>query len=168
MKIFILYATYSGGTKTAAEYLADILTKKGHIATVSSVLTTTENGTYDLNLNSLLESIISSDLVIFASNTWLENGKEGQMNQAFTRLDTALASQKFDGVTSAIFCLGDENYAQFCGSVEHLSEFVTKHGGRLISPQLRINQFYARQKESEEKLENWVSTILLTVESLKK
>ncbi len=168
MNIFILYATYSGGTKTAAEYLATVLTKEGHVPTVSSVLTTSESGSYDLDPETLFDSILSANLVIFASNTWFENSKEGQMNQAYSRLDAALGEKKFDGVTCAVFCLGDENYAQFCGSVEHLGEFVTKRGGKLLSPQLRVNQFYARQKESEKKLEDWMKEILSTAGTLTK
>ena len=126
MKIFILYATYSGGTKAAAEGLQKNLESQGHAVTLQSILNTSPQGLYELNADEILSKITSSQLVIFASCTWYENGQEGQMNSSFSMFDAALGSKTFANVPSAVFGLGDSNYAQFCGAVDNLELFVKR------------------------------------------
>lgn len=163
MKIFILYATYSGGTKDAAESLQKYLTNQGHTVTLQSILNTSGQGLYELDADKILGNISASNLVVFASCTWYENGQEGQMNSSFSMFDAALGSKSFGDVPSAVFGLGDSNYAQFCGAVDNLELFVKKHQGKLLEPSLRINQYYANRDHERKNLEEWANKILSVV-----
>jgi flavodoxin I len=162
MRVLILFATYSSGTQTAAEFLADFLREKGCEVDLRQV---SEMATDDIS---------KADLIIMGSPSWeRENFKyNGQPHYDYFKLfasygydadlpeEMRTTNTRWEGKKVAIFGLGEKNYPVFCGAVDYLEDFVEKLGGQLVVPSLRVNQFYFHQAENEQQLEHWVRLIL--------
>lgn len=129
MNILITYATYSGGTQAASEYLSQILTDNGHQATVKTISETS------------FEETLNYDLRIFASPTWDYEGKDGQPHQDFIAWMEKNKDKKFDGKNCAVLGLGDSSYAHFCGAVPIIEEFIKTAGGVLKKDSLKIDGY---------------------------
>ena len=97
MNIGIFYATYSGGTQAACEYLSQTLTSTGHQTMMKMINEVT------------FEDTLNYDLRIFASPSWDFEGKEGQPHQDFITWMQNNTGKKFDGKQSVVLGLGDSS-----------------------------------------------------------
>jgi flavodoxin I len=147
MNICILYATYSGGTETAAQTLLNTLKEKGHTVTISSPSTIKPG------------EVTQTDCTIFCTPTWDVNGNDGQPHEDFFKLMDAVKGQSWDGHRFAILGLGDSSYPHFCGSVDVLESFVASMKGSLALPSLRIDGFFYNQAENTQKIIAWARTL---------
>lgn len=147
MNILIIYATYSGGTQTASQFVANKLSALNHTVSLKQA--------HEIDPAELL----NHDLIIFGSPSWLQDGKEGQPHTDFVQLmarlkDTSLENKKF-----AIYGLGDTTYAHFCGAVDHIKKFVEESKGINIIEPLRIDGFYFNTQVAENNISQWVEKL---------
>jgi len=153
MHILIVYGTNSGGTRTAAELVHDVLADAGYRVSLKSAEATEPN------------DFQSADLVILGSCTWerFEGSQrlEGQLQEHMFGLTRRLASVPLAGRKFAVFGLGDSSYTHFCGSVDRLTEFLDSVHGEMIVPPLRIDGFYFKPEENELRLTKWAKSIKL-------
>ncbi|MBI5404625.1 MAG: flavodoxin family protein [Candidatus Kerfeldbacteria bacterium] len=152
MRILIIYATNSSGTRVAAERIHDVLVESGHAVIIkrANAVEPDELGQHDL--------------VILGSCSWERfAGKqrlEGQLQQHMFELAGRLQDKHFAMRKFAVFGLGDSGYTHFCGAVDHLVELVKQLGGKLVIEPLRIDGFFFRQEENEVRLAKWTHTLM--------
>lgn len=147
--ILLLYATYSSGTQSASQKVADFLQTKGVKVTVRRV----EDASVD-DLNNF-------NNIILASPSWMVDNKDGQPHIHMKEfLLQKAAGVNLEGKKIAIFGLGDTSYAHFCGAVDVMEKYVHDHGGELVQPSLRIDSFYFNEEENTKTLLNWVQQLV--------
>ena len=146
MNIGIFYATYSGGTQMATDFLSQDLKTAGHTVDLKPIAQVS------------FEDTLSYDLRIFASPSWDDEDKEGQPHVDFISFIEKSAGKNFGGKPCAIFGLGDISYGHFCGAVDHLEEFVKKSGGKLVTESLRIDNYMIDMDGYNKKLTEWAKT----------
>lgn len=149
MKALIVYATNSGGTFFAAQTIQDELSKKGWETSIMKASDVTPD-----------QIAGGHDLVILGSNSWNYGGAEGQMHQHFKDLHEKIGDRKYEGVKFAVYGLGDDSYQKFCGGADQLKEFVGAIGGQLVGEPMKIDRFYADQKQKEDHLRQWIGFIV--------
>lgn len=148
MNIGIFYATYSGGTQVATDFLATDLKTAGHTVDLKPIAETT------------FDDLLKYDLRIFASPSWDNESEEGQPHIDFINFIKANGGKSFAGKPCAIFGLGDISYGHFCGAVDHLQEFVKKSGGKLDIESLRIDNYMIDIDGYNKKLSDWAKTFI--------
>lgn len=143
MNILIAYATYSGGTQMAADFLAQNLKASGH--------------TVDLKRISeiVFEDTLLYDLRVFASPSWDDGEKEGQPHIDFISFIKNSEGKDFSNKPCVVFGLGDISYKHFCGAVDVLEEFIKKSGGKLIFQSLKIDNYFIDMDGYNRKLAEW-------------
>lgn len=147
MNILIAYATYSGGTQAACEFLTQIFTSAGHQVTMKMI---NEVG---------LEDTLSYDLRVFATPTWDYEGKEGQPHQDFITWMQNNNGKKFSGKASVVLGLGDSSYAHFCGAVPIVEDFIKSAGGILKTESLMIDGYLFNMDANNEKIKEWATKV---------
>jgi len=147
MNILISYATYSGGTQSACEFLSQKLTGLGHQVTVKTIAETT------------FDETLTYDLRIFASPSWDNDGLEGQPHVDFVNFMNNSADKKFGNKPCAVFGLGDSSYGHFCGAVDIISEYVKKAEGNLIVEPLKIDGYLFNMDANNELLSEWAGKL---------
>ena len=95
MNIGIFYATYSGGTQMATDFLSQDLKTAGHTVDLKPIAQVS------------FEDTLSYDLRIFASPSWDDEDKEGQPHVDFISFIEKSAGKNFGDKPCAIFGLGD-------------------------------------------------------------
>ncbi len=148
MNILLVYATYSSGTKQASQIVTDTLVEKGHTVTLKKALDTNT------------EDFTPYDLVILASPSWLINNKDGMPHEDFVALIERSQGKLFENKPFAIFGLGDESYAHFCGAVDHLKQFVEQGKGTLKGDVLRIDGYLFNEDHNSQMLREWVEKVV--------
>ena len=149
MNILIVYETYSGGTLSAVEFIQKVLSNNNHSITIKRAGETKA------------EEFASFDFIIFGSPSWLENDKDGQPHQNFLILIENASNVSLTGKKFAIFGLGDESYAHFCGGVDVLKNFIIEKGGEVTAEPLKIDNFYMDIQKYEAIMSEWLSTLPL-------
>lgn len=144
MNILLVYATYSSSTKQACEVVTDTLMGHGHTVTVKRALDTNT------------EDFTPYDLIILASPSWLINNKDGMPHEDFVALIERSQDKMFEHKRFAVFGLGDESYAHFCGAVDHLKHFVEQGKGTLVGEVLRIDGYLFNEDHNAQVLRAWV------------
>lgn len=147
MNILIVYATYSGGTQAACEFLTRTLSDNGHQVTMKMV----NEISFDETLN--------YDLRIFASPSWDYEGKEGQPHQDFIDFINKSEGKSFNGKQSVVLGLGDSSYAHFCGAVPIIEEFIKKSGGILKTDSLMIDGYLFNMDANNVKISDWAKKL---------
>lgn len=146
MKCTLLYGTLSGSTMTAAGIVSDVLTAAGH--QVDTIMV--DGATKD--------QIKDSQLVIFGSPSWEDEGKDGQPLPDMTKFLKTLTAEDLDGKKIAIFGLGDTSYQHFCGAVDVMTELLkTLKAASIIEP-LRVDRYYSLP-DNETKTRQWADTL---------
>ncbi len=148
MDVLIAYATNSGGTFFATQVVENALKSKKHSVTRKEI---EETSVADLK---------KFDLIIFASPSWNYDGAEGELQTSFKKFVQNYSGDSLKGKKCAVFGLGDSSYLYFCGAVDRLEKFVTDKGGALLAPSLRIDGYYKDEALHNEKLEQWIYSIL--------
>lgn len=148
MKIGLFYATYSGGTQAAAEFLSKSLESQGHEVETKMILETN------------FEDTLNYDLRIFASPTWDDSGLEGQPHQDFIAFMNNSAGKNYLGKKCAIMGLGDVTYTHFCGAVDILENFVNKVGGKIVAPSLKIDGYLFDTEKNNGLILDWIKKII--------
>lgn len=148
MKVLIVYATNSGGTRFASEHLQSSIVNQGHESEMQEA--------WEVNFDSLS----NYDLVLFGTNTWLYNDKEGQPHKWYLDRQVEIEGKDLSSTTCGIFALGDSSYAQFCHSAEVLSELIGKTKANILDPILKIDGYYRDEKNSSSILDTWLNQLL--------
>jgi len=147
MNILIAYATYSGGTQAASEFLTQTLTSAGHQVTMKMISEVS------------FEDTLNYDLRIFASPTWDYEGKEGQPHQDFILWMENNVGKKFSGKTCAVLGLGDSSYAHFCGTVPIIEDFIKNAEGSLKTESLKIDGYLFDTEKNNNLISEWAKKI---------
>ncbi|KKQ23878.1 MAG: hypothetical protein US40_C0010G0002 [Candidatus Roizmanbacteria bacterium GW2011_GWC2_37_13] len=147
MNILITYATYSGGTQAACEFLTQTLQGLGHQVTMKMIS------------ELAFEDTLNYDLRIFASPTWDYEGKEGQPHQDFITFMEKSTNKKYDGKNCAVLGLGDSSYAHFCGAVPIVEDFIKTSGGKLKTESLQIDGYLFNMDANNQKISDWAKTL---------
>lgn len=154
MKILVGYATYSGGTQKAAEFITQELSKI-HTVTIRNIENINPSDFQDF------------ELVILGSCTWerTSDKKDGQLHVSFDQFIEKARDAQFPDKKFAIFGLGDSEYIHFCRAAEYLSAFVKELKGIEIIEPLKLNSFFFNEKESMEKIKTWTAKLETTIGS---
>ncbi|MBI5127028.1 flavodoxin domain-containing protein [Candidatus Roizmanbacteria bacterium] len=147
MNIGIFYATYSGGTQAASEFLTQSLQGSGHQVTMKMISEVA------------FEDTLNYDLIIFASPSWDFDGKEGQPHQDFIAFLEKSAGKKMDAKNCAVLGLGDSSYAHFCGAVEIMESFITTAGGKLKAESLKIDGYLFDMEKNNTTITEWAKKL---------
>lgn len=151
MNILVIYATYSSSTQTAVAYLGELLTNQSHAVTIKQAQAVTAADFAD------------PQLIVFASPSWLIDGKDGQPHEDMLSLMQTFSTISFAGKKIAVLGLGDTSYAHFCGAVDHIEQFVKDHQGTLVVPSLRIDGYYMNQDANNQTLTQWSQSLPLSL-----
>ncbi len=143
MDILIVYATNSGGTYLAGQYIQDVLQEHGHQVVLKKAKDTTsqELGQYQV--------------VIFGSPSWYVDGREGQMHWDMAKLLDAIPDALLHKKQCAVYGLGDNSYAYFCGAVDAIEIKLAQHNMQIVVPSLRINEFYYQPDANAADIKQW-------------
>lgn len=147
MTILIAYATYSGGTQAASEFLTQTLTGLGHQVTMKTIA--------ELKF----EDTLPYDLRIFSSPTWDNEGLEGQPHVDFVAFMRNNAGKKFAGKPCAIFGLGDSSYGHFCEAADIIEKFLTDAEAKIIGTSLKIDGYLFNMDANNKLLTDWANTL---------
>ena len=162
MLIYLVYATFSSGTLSAAEYIQELCTGLGHTCKIILVK--------DVQKKDLKEP----DLLIFGSPSWeRDNFKHnGQPHYDFFSLfkqyeydvDAKQRTSTLDlqNKPCAVFGLGDKKYPVFCGAVDILADFLTVSHAHIVSELLRIDGYYFHTPGAQESLHTWLDQALIS------
>jgi flavodoxin len=148
MKALIVYATNSGGTRFASEFLASKLAEKN----IEVVMQEAWEVEY--------KSFTDYDLVLFGTNTWFYNNKEGQPHKWYLDRQAEIEGTDLSKISCSIFALGDSSYAQFCHSADGLKNILSKTHANIIEPILKIDGYYRDEASSESILLDWLNNLL--------
>lgn len=151
MNILLLYATYSGSTMAASQVAQQVLQAKGHTVTLQEVRETQP------------EQFLDADVVVLASPSWDFHGQEGMPHEDYLEVFKLFAGQTFPTKKFAVMGLGDTNFTKFCGSADHLENWVEQLGGTLALPTLRIDQYYFNEDENGQKVQLWAEQLANTL-----
>ncbi len=163
MQIHIIYATFSSGTLSAAEYIQEVTSNLGHTCKIILVKDVQE------------KDLKEPDLLIFGSPSWERDHfkHNGQPHYDFFPLFKkygydADAEQKtstldLQNKPCAVFGLGDKKYPVFCGAVDILADFLTVSRARIVSELLRIDGYYFHTPAAQEALRKWLDQALISV-----
>lgn len=143
MKTLLIYATNSGSTLEVANYITEEFSQKKQEIKVEDARNITP------------EMFNDYDLVILGGPTW----GDGELLESFSRPLEKFADKKFPDKKFAVFGLGDSTYAHFCGSADHLENFVKQAEGKLIAPVLKIDNFYFNQQQEIPKISEWIKEV---------
>lgn len=148
MKILISYATYSGGTQMASEFIKQKLEEDNHQIDLKTIGEVSSDDFKDY------------DLLIFGSPSWNYDGKEGQPHQDFMIWMENNQNLDLKGKKIAVFGLGDSSYTYFCGAVDILVDFFKKHQGELIDNFLKIDNYLFDMDKNNRLIEEWLEKII--------
>lgn len=148
MKILIAYATYSGGTQMASEFVKEKLEEKNHQVDLK-IINEVSAENFDIY-----------DLLIFASPSWNYDGKEGQPHQDFMIWMENNQSLDLKGKRIVIFGLGDSSYTYFCGAVDILTGFFKSHNGEIIDEPLKIDNYLFDMEKNNKLIEEWLNKVI--------
>ncbi len=147
MNVLIAYATYSGGTETAAHIVEETLKGKSHTVTMKNPKDVSPG---DVN---------TADLTVLCTPTWDFEGAEGQPHEDYNQMRENFKNSKLDGKKFSILSLGDSSYAKFCGSADVLEDFVKTAGAVLAVPSLKIDGFFYDQNTHTETIKKWADSL---------
>lgn len=150
MNILIVFDTYSGGTLDATTYVNKLLSEKNHQVVSKKVSDVTH------------ADFSSSEFIIFATPSWYVDNKDGQPHINFKDITESNEDLHLKNKKVAVFGLGDEAYAHFGGGADVLTTFVKNKGAIIVSDPLKIDSYYANQKNAHEKLRHWIETLPLS------
>lgn len=150
MKILIVFDTYSGGTLEAAKFITNKLTEKGHEITMKRADEIT------------LDEFTSPELIIFGTPSWFVDNVEGKPHEHFVKLMDTMKNSTLQKKNIAIFGLGDESYAYFCGGVTILEKFLKEKQGTIVIESLKLDSYYANQEPCHEKITTWINKLPLS------
>lgn len=150
MNILIAYGTYSGSTKSVGEQIQTKLNALGHTTHLLDIREVKKND-FDQH-----------DAFILGTNTWYENKEEGNMNGAFLTFRESMPDKSlFRKRPAAVYALGDETqYLQFCKSADHLEALVREYDGTLVTPALRISQYFSDPQYKQKEIDEWLIKVL--------
>jgi flavodoxin len=147
MKILFVYATYSGTTEQAVNDAKDLLMTKGHSVSL----------TYIADFKGFEK--LSDSLIIFATPSWSEDGKDGQPHTHFLKFMKISNEEDLSEIKTAFIGLGDKTYARFCQGIDIVENYILNKGAKKISKTLKLNRYQFDQKKGRADLENWIATL---------
>lgn len=146
MHVLLIYGTYSSGTMSVAEIIAEHLQSKQ----ISVEIVRNDTATAEL--------INKADAVIMGSPSWKVFGKQGMPHEQYYPLMEQLKG-KVEPKPYAVYALGDASYALVCGAADHLQEFVSDLEGDEIIEPLKVEGFYFAQEERTQEIIDWVKKL---------
>ncbi len=134
MEILILYASRSGNTARAAEWIADILRGDNHSVTLHDAKAFTPQ---------LLEK---TQILLLGCSTI----GEGDLLPAFFPWEKYLRDTSLSGKKGAAFGTGGQGYRHFAEAVDILENRLKNSGAVILTPGLKINTSLGLRREQVE------------------
>jgi flavodoxin len=153
MNIYIMYATNSGSTYTAAKVIKESLEEAGHHVSLNNAR------------ECQLSDCLNADFVIWGSPSWKWEDDEGAPHEAFIERMQQEASIDFASKRFAVYGCGDSDYTYFCGAVDKLSTFIREHHGEIVTEPLRLDGFFFNLDASVESAQNWATELSSKLQS---
>ncbi len=150
MNILIVYDTYSGGTLEAAQFVFSLLSQKNQQVTLKRADEISK------------DDFLASDFIIFATPSWFVDNIEGKPHINFIKLMDTVNNVQLANKKCAVFGLGDQSYAHFCGGVTILEKFIGDNGGTIVAKSLKLDSYYANKESCHAKLSSWIETLPLS------
>ena len=150
MNIYILYETYSNATEEVVEIVSNNLKNNNQSVTVQRLRDLKDP-----------QSILGHDLVIFATPSWFERGKEGQPHISFLEFMDHMKDVSLKDVKTAFIGLGDSTYGHFCGAIDLLESYCRERESNVVAPTLKLDSFYSNIERETKKLEEWLAQLPL-------
>lgn len=147
MRIALLYETYSSTTESVVMIVKDLWVQKGHEVVVSKLQDRMDFTTE------------SYDLVVLATPSWFDRGREGQPHTAFLTYMDAHAQDNFSQKKFGFIGLGDSNYAHFCLAIDILEDFFVQRGAQKWGETLKLDNFYLNTEGETKKIQDWCNTL---------
>lgn len=122
--VLLVYATMSGNTEFAADFIEEGLFKKGVNVKKIDVM----------DADSV--DILSYDSIAIGVYTWGDGDVPDDALDFYEDLEEAdLSGKKF-----LLFGTGDTSYADFCGAVDRFEEMIKQSGGTVAIDPLKIEE----------------------------
>ncbi|MDD5623357.1 MAG: flavodoxin family protein [Candidatus Peribacteraceae bacterium] len=151
--LHIIYSTSTGHTEYVVDALIDALRAKAAKLKVEKQYAEAAKP----------EDLLRGDVLLLASGTWNTGGTEGQLHP---RMHALLKERAKDADLQkkpcALIALGDDRYYYTARAMEHLLQFVTKHGGAVADSLVIVNEPYGQ----EEKVAKWAEKLLAKIPTL--
>lgn len=146
MKVLLLYATNSGSTYLAGRMISAAL--QAHYTVVFKRAAEVKP-----------KELRRFDLIVIGSPSWRVDGSEGQPHETIQELLSQVKAKKLAKKLFALYGCGDSSYADFCGAVTYLEQFVARTGGKLVLPPLRLDKYFFQLEKSEALTKKWAKEL---------
>lgn len=152
MKINIIYATNSGSTYEAAVAIQKGLeqTGKNEVKLITAATAT-------------IDDVAAANLVLLGSPTWFNKGAHGQLQETMEEFMNKIKGKIPEGKRFAMFGCGDKDFTFFCKAVDTMEEFAKVEGGEVITPGLKLENFFFKLNENYKLIDEWVKNLLLKI-----
>ncbi|UQZ91179.1 flavodoxin [Deltaproteobacteria bacterium Smac51] len=145
--VLMVYGSTTGNTEWVAEEIAKQMKGAGHTVAVKGAGSVTADGLCQ-----------GHDLVVFGCSTWGQD--EIELQEDFVPLFEAFDSIGANGVKTAVFGCGDDDYTYFCGAVDAITEKLEKLGSKVVGGKLKIN---GDPGDARDEIKSWTDGVLAAV-----
>ncbi|AOM84598.1 flavodoxin [Salisediminibacterium beveridgei] len=123
-EVALVYATMSGNTEFAADFIEEGLLKKGVSVKKTDVLDADS------------DDILSYENIAIGVYTWGDGDVPDDALDFYEDMEeTDLSGKQF-----LLFGTGDTAYADFCGAVDRFEEMINEQGGTVVIAPLKIEE----------------------------
>jgi flavodoxin short chain len=124
--ILIVYGSTTGNTESVAARLEKQLKGAGHSVDKLKAANASADGLCS-----------GKDLVLFGCSTWGDD--EIELQEDFIPLFESFDKIQANGIKTAVFGCGDEDYKYFCGAVDSITDKLGSLGAKVVGGKLKIN-----------------------------
>ena len=124
--VLIVYGSTTGNTESVAKRLEKQIKEAGHSVESLKAASASPAGL-----------CAGRDLVLFGCSTWGDD--EIELQEDFVPLFESFDKIQANGVKTAVFGCGDEDYKYFCGAVDSITDKLTELGSTVVGGKLKIN-----------------------------
>lgn len=156
MRCLIAYATNSGGTYLAGQYIRDVLQEHGHEVVIKKAREVQAREVAEL------------DVLIIGSPSWYVNDTEGQPHWDVESMFERFGQRDLSHLQCAVYGLGDNSYAYFCGAVDVIEGWLSQRRGALTLSSLRVNEFYFKPEKNHTMVTEWAHKLAGRLEPTKR
>lgn len=145
--VLIVYGSTTGNTEWVANEVKDVVKGAGHEVEVLNVSKAKADGLCQ-----------GRDMVVFGCSTWGQD--ELELQEDFIPLFEKFDQIGANGVKTAVFGCGDDDYTYYCGAVDAITEKLEALGSKVVGGKLKIN---GDPGDALSEIKSWSSTVAAAV-----